>query len=445
MSKYYIGGVANVSAFQYVDGNLKHFFDAKTLTDSSINVSVSNEEIRGGDGAQLLGKFFHTTVFNLSLTDALFDLNYIAAQVGSSVDATGNTVTMGSYKVTGGKGEISVKDGEISPLQFAEGNAAMIGWDTNGITYNITGGTNGIYTVKNGEAPAPDETCVTVPISKTGNQVRVSSTYAPGIMSLIMRARLFVGDSCKASDGKPVGELVIEIPRFQLDGTIDLAMAMTSPATYALNGSALAYGCGCNGETYYAKITEVIKATDSDPFVGYTGIVIDGNYLEVGQTLGVYAFATGKSPKALTRAQYTVVGQSTTEGTTDDDTIVDANGTILKADTITVTAKVTGSVINGKTDSATLTNDFSGYTSIFIDPTTLEVGKTIGVYASGVNKASKNIPLTYLTIASTPETGVIGDDGVIAGAGAITATVNAGAGIPASLQGKQATGTVAGE
>lgn len=434
MSKYYIGGVANVSAFQYVDGKLEHFFDAKTLTDSSINVSVSNEEIRGGDGAQLLGKFFHTTVFNLSLTDALFDLNYIAAQVGSSVDATGSTVTMGSYKVS--NGTITVEEGEISPLQFAEGDAAMIGWDANGITYNIARVPNtNTYTVKNGEAPAADETCVTVPISKTGKQVRVSSTYAPGIMSLIMRARLFVGDSCKASDGKPVGELVIEIPRFQLDGTIDLAMAMTSPATYALNGSALAYGCGCDGDTYYAKITEIIKATDSDPFVGYTGIVIDGNYLEVGQTLGVYAFATGKSPKVLTKAQYDVTGT----GAVDDD------GKITAAGNITVTAAVTGSVINGKTDSATLTNDFSGYTSIFIDPTTLEVGKTIGVYASGANKASKNIPLTYLTIASTPETGVIGDDGVIAGAGTITATVNAGTGIPASLQGKQATGTVAGE
>lgn len=430
MSKYYIGGVANVSAFQYVDGKLEHFFDAKTLTDSSINVSVSNEEIRGGDGAQLLGKFFHTTVFNLSLTDALFDLNYIAAQVGSSVDDTGSTVTMGSYKVTGGNGTITVDDGEISPLQFAEGNAAMIGWDANGITYNITRVPNtNTYTVKNGEAPAADETCVTVPISKTGKQVRVSSTYAPGIMSLIMRARLFVGDSCKASDGKPIGELVIEIPRFQLDGTIDLAMAMTSPATYALNGSALAYGCGCDGDTYYAKITEIIKDTDGDPFVGYTGIVIDGNYLEVGQTLGVYAFATGKSPKVLTKAQYTVTGTGA----------VDSDGKITAAGDITVTASVTGSVINGKTDSATLTIDLSGYTSIFIDPTTLEVNKTIGVYASGANKASKNIPLTYLTM--TPDS-VIGSDGVIIGTGTITVTVKTDTGIPASLQGKSATGTV---
>lgn len=345
MSKYYIGGVANVSAFKTDEaGNLKHFFDAKTLTDSSINVSVSNEEIRGGDGAQLLGKFFHTTVFNLSLTDALFDLNYIAAQVGASVDAAGNTVTMESYTVAGDNGEITVTGGEIATLQFAEGNAAKIGWDANGVTYDITGGTGGKYTVMNEETPAADGVCVTVPISKTGNQVEVSSTYAPGIMSLVMRARLFVGDSCRASDGKPVGELVIEIPRFQLDGTIDLAMAMTSPATYALNGSALAYGCGCGGETYYAKITEVIKDSANDPFVGYAGIVIDGNYLTVGQTLGVYAFATGKSPKALTKAQYTTSGTGA----------VDTDGKITTAGNITVTAAVTGSVINGKTDSAIL-------------------------------------------------------------------------------------------
>lgn len=356
MSKYYIGGVANVSAFQYVDGNLRHFFDAKTLTDSSINVSVSNEEIRGGDGAQLLGKFFHTTVFNLSLTDALFDLNYIAVQVGESVDTTGNTVTMGSYKVTGQGGEIVVKDGEIAPLQFGEGDAASIGWDANGTTYNITSSetTANTYIVKNGDTFAPEDTCVTVPISKTGNQVKVSSTYAPGIMSLIMRARLFVGDSCKASDGKPVGELVIEIPRFQLDGTIDLAMAMTSPATYALNGSALAYGCGCDGKTYYAKITEVIKDSIND-FSGYTSVVIDSTTLDANDTIGVYAFAIGKTPKSIPLTYLTIgatpTGENAPIGTNSEDpttygVLTGNNGTI----TVTVNSGIPS--LAGKDDKA---------------------------------------------------------------------------------------------
>lgn len=301
MGKYYIGGVANVSAFKSdADGNLVHFFDAKTLTDSSINVSVSSEEIRGGEGAQLLGKFFHTTVFNLSLTDALFDLNYIATQVGSEVDA-GDTSIVRKYNLN--DGYIIVKNG-IPSLPFdSMYEATYIAWDDENNQYtlkqDITDKTK--YQVVN--APASLR-CVNVLVTQSGLQVKVKSMYTPGVMSLKMEAKLFSGDACKASDGKAVGKVVIDIPKFQLDGAIDLAMAMTSPATFAMNGSALANGCGCDGDMWYAKITNVEFATSNDPYGEYNGIIIDGNYLGEGETIGVYAFAAGKTPKQLAVGQY---------------------------------------------------------------------------------------------------------------------------------------------
>ena len=346
MSKYYIGGVAAVSAFvPDANGKLQHLFDAKTLTDSSINVSVSNEEIRGGEGAQLLGKFFHTTVFNLSLTDALFDLSYVAMQVGST-STRENSVIMKSYNLNG---TTIATDVPVALLDFGgqyEGTD-LIGWgevDGKTYTFKLTG-TASPYTVNLPEGVATYPTCVTAPVTKSGDQVKVNAMYTPGTMSLIMRAKLFLGDSCKASDGKSVGQVVIEVPKFQLDGTIDLAMAMTSPATYALNGSALATGCGCDNETYYAKITEIIDNNADDPFYGYTGIIIDNNYLTVGDTLGVYAFSTGKSPKSLAPAQYVVTGTGT---------VTAATGVITGAGAIVVTANVANSAINGKTDAATL-------------------------------------------------------------------------------------------
>lgn len=341
MSKFYIGGVANVSAFvpDKVTGEIRHFFDAKTLTDSSINVSVSNEEIRGGEGAQLLGKFFHTTVFNLSLTDALFDLKYIATQVGSEVDQNALTSIMRSYTLNSSH-QITT-DAEVAPLQFGSMyNAALIGWDGDGNTYTLTGsGTTYTVELPSGVTNYPD--CITVAIKQYGDQVKVNAMYTPGVMSLIMRAKLFAGDSCKASDGKSVGEVVIEVPKFQLDGTIDLAMAMTSPATYSLAGSALANGCGCDDEMWYAKITDVIYNTSSDPYYGYTGIVFDGDYLHVGDTLGVYAFAVGKTPKALALSQYTVTGNGA----------INASGVITTEGDFVVTANVTGSAINGESTS----------------------------------------------------------------------------------------------
>ncbi len=343
MSKFYIGGVANVSAFvpDKVTGEIRHFFDAKTLTDSSINVSVSNEEIRGGEGAQLLGKFFHTTSFNLSLTDALFDLKYIATQVGSEVEAGVLTSIMKSYKLSTSN-QIETDD-EVAPLQFGSMyKATLIGWDNDGNTYSLTGsGTSYTVELPSGVLKYPD--CITVAIKQHGDQVKVKAAYTPGVMSLIMRARLFVGDSCRPSDGKPVGEVVIEIPKFQLDGTIDLAMAMTSPATYSLSGSALANGCGCDDEMWYAKITEVIENSNKDPFYGYTGIVFDGDYLRVNNTFGVYAFAVGKTPRALLPTQYQVTGTGT----------VDPSGVITAEGAFTVTANIPGSVINGESASGT--------------------------------------------------------------------------------------------
>ena len=366
MSKYYIGGVASVSAFvPNANDELQHLFDAKTLTDSSINVSVSNEEIRGGEGAQLLGKFFHTTVFNLSLTDALFDLNYIAMQVGGNKKSNQAAPIMQTYTLNVSN-QIIVPNG-VAALTFGsqyDEGGSVIAWgegaDGKMHTYTLTetGKDTHIYTV-GGFNTTTKPKCVTVATAQYGEQVQVNAMYTPGVMSLVMRAKLFLGDSCKASDGKAVGQIVIEVPKFQLDGTIDLAMAMTSPATYALNGSALAVGCGCDDETYYAKITEVIFEDSLDPFYGYTGIIIDNNYLTQGDTIGVYAFATGKSPRALTTSQYTVSPSTSVVGgvinaTATGEFTVTANVTYQVWNAASSSMETKNSDIYDKTDTATI-------------------------------------------------------------------------------------------
>ena len=351
MSKYYIGGVANVDAFTNDgSGNPKHLFSAKTLTDSSINISVSNEEIRGGEGAQLLGKFFHTTVFNLSLTDALFDLNYIGQQVGSTV-STGDTVVMETVKLSstgsnptiiGTVGTIKTLEGDPVAMDFGGlYSAKTICWDANNRQYEITkSGENYQITVEAGTT----ELCVTVPVSKTGDQIQVNAMYYPSIFSLNMRAKLFLGDACKASDGKPAGEIVIEIPKFQLDGTVDLAMAMTSPATYSLNGSALANGCGCGSDAWYAKITEVISG--ADPYAGYTGIVVDTDTIAADMPIGVYAFAIGKTPKALSPDQF---NSSNTSVINEAGYVVDNGSTVLSINA--ASAPINSSAIKNETVS----------------------------------------------------------------------------------------------
>ena len=71
------------------DGKENLFTTAKTLTESGITIGVSAEDIRAGSGAKLYGKYFHTSTFDLKMTDAMFKLEYIAANVGSEIDIGG--------------------------------------------------------------------------------------------------------------------------------------------------------------------------------------------------------------------------------------------------------------------------------------------------------------------------------------------------------------------
>ena len=78
MSKYFLAGVANAEIF---DGENNLFATAKALTDSSITIGVNSEEVRGGEGAALRGKYFHSSSFGLRMTSAMFEMEYIAANV----------------------------------------------------------------------------------------------------------------------------------------------------------------------------------------------------------------------------------------------------------------------------------------------------------------------------------------------------------------------------
>lgn len=342
MANYYIGGVGYVSAFtRDKDGNPVHYFDARTLTDSSINISVSSEEIRGGEGAQLLGRFFHTSVFNLSMTDALFDLKYLAAQVGADIiDAAGSKMEHETIATPD-----TVLEG--TPVAPVEGNEIKLAWvkfdDGTCETFEVDGANK--LKDPNGFLTGQTDICVNYfEDAENCRQIIVNANYQPGEFAIYLRAKLFSGDACKPSKGQAIGEIVVEIPRFQLDGAIDLAMAMASPATFALNGSALASGCDCDGKMWYAKITEVMYS--SSDYAGYTNIMIlNADELKVGDNFAVYATGNKKRPKLVAATDYTV---------NPDNAVADGKVASGATGKITVTVKNTVAVIGGKTAEVTL-------------------------------------------------------------------------------------------
>lgn len=346
MANYYIGGVGRVRAFINGANGLEHYFDAKTLTDSAINISTSAEEIRGGEGAQLWGKFFHTSVFNLSMTDALFDLKYLAAQVGSDIEE-GNgksfyteTLKIANGKVTLTKDAVAVSDDG----GWCKEGATTIAWYKGcGETEYKTVKVENDNTINFGDLFNDQEVCVSYPINKAGRQIIVKAMYYPKEFVIYLTAKLFAGDACAPSTGSYVGEITVEIPRFQLDGNVDLGLNMSSPATFALNGSAYASGCGCEDEPYYAKVTEVM-VDEADKYKGYNGIaILNSEELHVGDKVVVYATGASKFPKEYDGEFTATYGEGKTNA-------IDENHVIIAGATGTVTVTITGEdALKGKT------------------------------------------------------------------------------------------------
>lgn len=95
---YILAGAIESRFINPASGQL--IFTTKTLTETTTNISVTGEDVRGGLGNKLLGKYFHDSILNVTMSDALFDLSYVASQVGGSIIIGGPAVTTESITTT---------------------------------------------------------------------------------------------------------------------------------------------------------------------------------------------------------------------------------------------------------------------------------------------------------------------------------------------------------
>ena len=111
MARLFMAGVASVDMF---DG-AELFGTANTLTESSLNIGISAEDVRGGEGAGLLGKYYHTSTFDLTLTDALFNLKYIGASIGADFESEPGKVIF-NEEITAENGKLILTNRAVSVL-----------------------------------------------------------------------------------------------------------------------------------------------------------------------------------------------------------------------------------------------------------------------------------------------------------------------------------------
>lgn len=293
MSKYFLAGVANAEIF---DGENNLFATAKALTDSSITIGVNSEEVRGGEGAALRGKYFHSSSFGLKMTSAMFEMEYIAANVGAKIVTGGDGLVYKEVK-SDDTGKITLPTTAV-PLT---GNTVYAYASVKGAdkfdTYVVS--SDNSITVSGSSA----DYCVKYFENNiSARAIKINTNFVPDTLYVVLTASLFAGDA-KAGSGTKVGSVVIKVPRFQLNGSQEISMTMTGASNTAFEGSALAVEeDGCDGKAYYAEILEILF--NARWYDNVRSIQIEDNDVTikagtVNMGLDVYAIYANALPKKI--------------------------------------------------------------------------------------------------------------------------------------------------
>ena len=343
-----LAGVGNVSLF---DPNTNALMVvSKTLTTSGISAEVNAEEARGGQGNLLLGKYFHDSAFKLDLTDQLWDLNYLALNMGGSITASSDIITQEQVTVKeAGKNSVTNK-----PVAFTA-TSGVIGWfkpvSASDDSYQIFSfDENGVGTA---DVKKDDVLCVKYVISdSTARKFVVRANYIPSVVHAVLTLDVFQSGASEQPTGigssSKIGEIIVDVPNFQLEGAQDLSLTSSGIADISLRGSALATFDGeasCDNDGYYATITErELNAGEWDNVAALA--VADGNVeLKVNETstLRIYKiFNNGTQPSLVDNSKLTFTSAAPATATVDETGLV--KGIAEGTTTVEIVAK--GATLN---------------------------------------------------------------------------------------------------
>ena len=347
MSNYILAGVGTIEAFTQSSTQPTKIFTSKTLQESGISISVTAEDIRGGLSNPLLGRYFHDSILEANITDALFNLQYLALNVGGEVVVGGSSLV--TETVTAGSGSLTVQG---TPVAF--GTAGTVGW------YTPAGQEDWAPLTFEGKVATVEVTsgadyCVRYNASDSGIQeFVVPSAIIPSEVHLVMTYPLFAGGTSPEaiSTSSQVGELIVDIPRFQFAGNVELSLTSSGAATSNLSGSALASytTANCNDMGTYGTVKQ--KIYGGNWYDELTTIAVDGGNFSIAKgakktlkVIGIFKNGTG----ILDNSKLTFTsGQSNTASVNTSGVVTGATAGNTNI-TITVTGKTSIATMVGVT------------------------------------------------------------------------------------------------
>lgn len=351
MSNYILAGVGTIEAFTQSSTQPTRIFTSKTLQESGISISVTAEDIRGGLSNPLLGRYFHDSILEANITDALFNLQYLALNVGGEVVVGGSSLV--TETVAGGSGTLTVQG---TPVAF--GNAGTVGW------YTVAGQEDWAPLTFEGKVATVDgvvagtDYCVRYNANDAGIQeFTVPSAIIPSEVHLVMTYPLFAGGTNveQISTSSQVGELIVDIPRFQFAGNVELSLTSSGAATSNLSGSALASytTANCNDMGTYGTVKQ--KIYGGNWYDDLTTIAIDGGNFSLAsgatkmlKVIGIFKNGTG----VLDNNNLTFTSSATGTASVSNAGVVTGATSGSANITVTVTDKTSVSTMVGVTVTA---------------------------------------------------------------------------------------------
>ena len=278
----------------------------------------------------MLGRYFHDSNMQVTLVDAMFDLQYMALSLGVNLESGGLSVKEEELAV----GTDSTVTASETPVAF---NGSMIGWykkpsDTEWSIGTFTGSKMAIS-----GASQNDPYCVKYfYINENAKSIKIKSQYVPSELHVVIMNDLYSGDVGSQSDATRYGRLITDIPRLQMDGNQTLNLTATSAATINLTGSALAVlsGDSCEDDPFYGTMTEEIYGAKWQDDV--VALAVENSEIELATTeseaLIVRAvFGAGMASQRKDNSNFTF-SVATTPASTATGTTVDNKG-VVKAGT----------------------------------------------------------------------------------------------------------------
>ena len=211
-SKDFLVSTADV-AF-YVNDQLA--FTGTTSLNTSLSVSMEDQEIAGGKGNKTLYKYKYGRKLSPSIEMAEWKMAFVAANLGTSIETGAKDVFAVGECVTlvKGIGTLALKPvGKVS-VEKSDGSIVEVNATANTITVGS----------------ADDTVMVTYQYNNNVKRLTIDADSTPLVGRLVLSA-----DKHNNLKGK-VGEVQIEIPSFQLSGTFDISLESTGNATTKLDG-----------------------------------------------------------------------------------------------------------------------------------------------------------------------------------------------------------------